>query len=347
MENLKVAIIGGGQVAETTHIPAYRDKEGIQIVSVVSRRYESAQAFAKKNNIPTYYTNVTDMLQAEKPDIVSVCTPNKYHYQHVREALEHHCHVICEKPPTISADDAIKLSQLAKEKNLVLAYNFQHRFAPETNLLHQKMEEEILGDVYYTKISAVRRSGVPGWGHFTNKELQGGGPLIDIGIHMVDCALFLLKFPTIYRVTAKMFSKIAPFKSEGSFGKWDPNKYEVEDSLFAFIELENGGLIELETSFALHIKPKSYLNVSFSGDKAGASLYPLEIYTDRAGELVTLYEYENTTNEDAKKKSIHSFIDHCTGKGNNSIVTGDEGYKVQTLIEALYRSAETGESVYL
>lgn len=347
MVQLKVAIIGGGQVAETAHIPAYQKREDIELVAVMSCDEQSAKEFAQRHEIPNVYTNSGEMLKIEQPDIVSVCTPNKFHYQYVIEALENGSHVFCEKPPSVSAEDAKKMYECAKKNDRILAYNFQHRFSDEALALRQSFCDGLLGDVYHTKVSALRRSGVPGWGNFINKEIQGGGPLIDIGIHMLDSALFVLGFPAIDKVTAKMYQKIGPYKSEGTFGKWDPTKYEVEDSLFGFIELKDGGLIQIETSFALQMKPKSVMNVQFFGDQAGATLYPAEIFKDDKGSLISLYQQEKSHETNISERSINSFVDHCLGDHSKTIATGLQGYQIQTLIESLYVSAETGESVYL
>lgn len=347
MEKLKVAIIGGGQVAETTHIPTYQKREDIELVAVLSRNEQNAKEFARRNNIPNAYINSDEMFKNEQPDIVSICTPNKYHFKYVIEALENGCHVFCEKPPSISAEEAKQMYQCARKNERILAYNFQHRFSDEASILRQSFSNRVLGDVYHTKVSALRRSGVPGWGSFINKETQGGGPLIDIGIHMLDSALFVLGFPEIDKVTAKMFQKIGPYKSEGTFGKWDPTKYEVEDSLFGFIELKDGGLIQIETSFALQMKPKSVMNIQFFGDQAGATLYPVEIFTDDKGSLVSLYKQEESKEVNTFERSINSFVNHCLGDDSETIATGLQGYQIQKIIESLYISAETGESVYL
>ncbi|GGC84369.1 oxidoreductase [Thalassobacillus devorans] len=345
MEKKKVAIIGGGQVAETKHISNYQDFDDIEIVAVLCRREASACAFAERNGIARAYTDLSDLLAVEKPDMVSVCTPNKFHLKHVTEALKSGSHVLCEKPPGISSQEAKAMHELAESRGLVLAYNFQHRVSEAALTLKEKVQEGMLGDVYYAKLSALRRSGVPGWGNFINKELQGGGPLIDIGIHMLDSAFFILGFPEVKKVTAKMFQKIGPFKEEGSFGSWNPDDYEVEDALFGFIELANGGLIQVDTSFALHMKQAKKLNIELCGDKAGATLYPLEIYTDDKGELVTLLEQESS--DDPERTAIHSFVRKCAGSTSEVIATGEEGYKVQQLVELLYKSAEQGETIYL
>lgn len=345
MEKKKVVIIGGGNIAGTAHIPYYQARQELEVVAIVGRNAERAQTFSEKHDIPRFYIDADEMYAAEKPDIVSVCTPNSLHYADVMKALENGCHVLCEKPPAISARDALDMHQTAVKNNLILAYNFLHRFAEDVKIVREKALSGLLGEIYVTKVQALRRSGIPGWGSFTNKELQGGGPLIDIGIHMLDSAMYVLDFPTVKKVTAKQFQKIGTQKSNGSFGEWDPEKYEVEDSLFGFIEFEGGNLLQIETSFALNIKEDSIMNATFYGDQAGATLFPAHIYTDENGKLKTLYQ-KGQADPDCQQKSMQAFVDKCSGK-DTMIADGEQGYIIQRIVEALYESAEKGESISL
>ncbi|KMT62933.1 Gfo/Idh/MocA family protein [Paenilisteria newyorkensis] len=342
----KVAIIGAGQVAEKVHAAYYKTRtQELELVAVVDPDAGRARDFAEQNGFARSYVDAAEMFEAEKPDMVSICTPNRFHFDNVMLALSHGAAVMCEKPPAMTANEAQQMRDLAAKQGLVLAYDFHHRFATDMREVKQAYADGVLGEVYMTKAKALRRSGVPGWGSFTNKALQGGGPLIDIGIHMLDAAMYVLDFPKVKKVTAKMFQKIGTKKSEGTFGTWDPAKYDVEDAVFAFIEFENGGLLQLETSFVLQMKEKAVLNVEFFGDEAGATLFPAEIYTDRAGELVTILKKE-TADEERHAKSMQAFVDRVLG-AEVMVADGEQGYQVQRLIEAIYESAEKGESVYL
>jgi predicted dehydrogenase len=341
----KVAIIGAGQVAEKVHVAHYQTREEIELVAVVDPNPDRVKEFAERNDIPRFYTDAEEMYAAEKPDIVSVCTPNRFHAENVLQAIANGCDVMCEKPPAISAAEAKKMKEAAESNHCLLAYDFHHRFADDVTILREKVKDGVLGDIYVTKAKALRRCGIPGWGSFTNKEVQGGGPLIDLGAHMLDAALYVLGFPKIEKVTAKMYQKIGTKKSKGTLGEWDPAKFEVEDSLFGFVELEGGRLLQIETSFALNIKEDSVMNVEFFGDQAGATLFPAQIYTDEGGELVSLLNRE-TADPNRHQKSMGAFVDRCLGK-DAMVADGNQGYVIQQLIEALYQSAEKGESVSL
>lgn len=201
---LRVAIIGAGQVADKVHASYYCTRNDLELVAVCDSRLSQAQALAEKYGNASVWDDPQAMLLAVKPDVVSVCSPNRFHYEHTLMALEAGCHVMCEKPPAMTPEQAREMCDTARKLGKVLAYDFHHRFALDTQQLREQVTNGVLGEIYVTTARALRRCGVPGWGVFTNKELQGGGPLIDIGIHMLDAAMYVLGFhlfsdPTVAR----------------------------------------------------------------------------------------------------------------------------------------------------
>ncbi len=339
----KVALIGAGQIAETVHAAYYKTQEELyNIVAVVDPRIEVGEAFAQRNAIKKAYTDMKEMLILEKPDIISVCTPNRFHYENVMLALEAGCHVFCEKPPAMTSAQALEMAEKALEQKVILAYDFQHRYSDETQMLKENID--ILGDIYFIDIMALRRSGVPGWGNFIDKKLQGGGPLIDFGIHLLDTTFYLLDYPEIASVQATSFQKIGPKKSKGTFGEWDPKKYTVEDAIFGIIELKNGGIIRINTSFALNIEKEKVFNIQLCGDEAGATLYPGKIYRDNEGQLQIIKEVSETL-ENIHFRSMAAFTDAVSGNKKAPIANAMQGYTIQRLIEVLYQAAESGEKI--
>lgn len=341
---LRVAIIGAGNIAERVHASFYHTCSDTHLVGICDNRPEQAQLLATKYGCEAF-DDVDTMLSTLRPDVVSVCSPNRFHHQHVLTALAAGCHVMCEKPPAMSPAEANEMRLAARKAKKVLAYDFHHRFALDVQLLREQVAAGTLGEVYVTTARALRRCGVPGWGVFTNKTLQGGGPLIDIGIHMLDAALFVLGFPAVKCVTAQSFQKLGTTKSNGQFGTWDPASYSVEDALFATLEFHNGGILRLETSFALNIPEQSIMNVQFCGDKAGATMFPAHIYQDDAGQLVTLMQRE-TADDLRHARSMAAFIDHVKGSPV-ALAEAEQGYEIQRLVQAIYDAAEQGVTVAL
>lgn len=342
---LRVAIIGAGQVADKVHASYYCTRNDLELVAVCDSRLSQAQALAEKYGNPQVWDDPQTMLRDAKPDIVSICSPNRFHYEHTLLALNAGCHVMCEKPPAMTPDEALDMCKTARRMGKVLAYDFHHRFALDTQILREQVMTGVLGEIYVTNARALRRCGVPGWGVFTNKELQGGGPLIDIGIHMLDAAMYVLGFPAVKRVIAHSYQRIGTRKNSGQFGEWDPATYTVEDSLFGTIEFHNGGILRLETSFALNIPEQSVMNVNFCGDLAGATLFPAQVYTDRDGTLDVLLQRE-MADDNRHYRSMEAFVNHVQGEPV-AIADAEQGVALQQLVAALYESAEKGMSVEL
>lgn len=346
MKKLKVAIIGAGQVARISHIPNYRSfKDEIEVVGISDTNLENAKNVAEEFQISGVYSNHIDMLDELKPDIVSVCVPNKFHCQIVCDALERDCNVLCEKPPAITVEEAVKMHNTAINNNRLLSFGFHFRHSADVAFLKEKINRGEFGDIYAARVQWNRRRGIPGWGNFTNKAVQGGGPLIDIGVHMLDLATYLMDYPIIDHVSATAHQRIGKRKGVGLMGDWDPDKFTVEDGIFGFIKFKNGASINLETTFALNIKEKDIRNVQLFGDKLGATVFPLETFGEDGNQLTNIsYPYHDT--EDLHYKSIANFVNTCLGKELLK-VTSEQAVYIQKLICALYESAESGKPVIL
>lgn len=191
MEKLRMAIIGSGQIAQVTHIPNYQLMGNVEIVGICDTRLEAAKTVAEKFGIEKYYDSHQEMLEEVQPDAVTICVPNKFHCQITLDALEAGCHVFCEKPPAITVEEAESMEKKAQEKGKLLSYGFHFRASEHVAFLKNRIKDGKMGEIYHTEVKWHRRRGIPGWGCFTNKEIQGGGPLIDIGAHMLDSALYL------------------------------------------------------------------------------------------------------------------------------------------------------------
>ncbi len=337
MKKLKVALIGAGQIARVSHIPNYKEMKEVTVAGICDTRLDSAKALAEQFAIPAWYDDHRRMLEEVKPDIVSVCVPNKFHCELTVDALRAGCHVLCEKPPALSGQEAELMERTAGEQGKLLSYGFHLRHGQAVSLLKNKIDRGELGRIYAVNASWMRRRGIPGWGCFTNREIQGGGPLIDLGAHVLDLALYLLDYPEVDYVCADMFDLIGRQGGTGFMGKWDAATFSVEDALFGYIRFRNGTVLRLDTTFAINMRDKDVRKVSIFGDKQGADLFPLEIYSGEDGEIWN-QQYPFEESEDLHKKELMQFVNACLGK-EELLVTGKQGSYVQRLIEKLYESA--------
>jgi len=344
MKKLRVGIIGAGGIATGAHIPNYlKCGEKVEIVAICDVVKEMADKAALEFKIPHVFSSYEEMFQSLQIDAVSICTPNKYHYPATMAALSEGCHVLCEKPPAMTAKEAEEMAIAAEKAGKILTYGFHFRHAPHVEALKRFIDGGELGEIYAARVTAMRRRGIPGWGVFTNKELQGGGPLIDIGVHMLDTALYLMGYPEPDTVFGVTYQKLGNKKGVGLMGTWDWENFSVEDMARGMITFKNGASILLETAFAANVEKHDVMNVSLMGDQGGADVFPLKIYQEKHDTLIDI------TPSHLPKKGWHElqlerFVDACL-EGTTPLSTGMQGVYLQKIINGLYESAEKGEAI--
>lgn len=346
MSKLRVGLIGAGGIARGAHIPGYlKCGDKVEITAIADVVKEKAEAVAAEFAIPHVYENYEDMLQEVELDAVSVCTPNKFHAAATIAALRANCHVICEKPPAMTVKETQQMAQAAEDAGKILTYGFHFRHAPQTEVLKRFIDAGELGEIYAANVLAVRRRGIPGWGVFTNKELQGGGPLIDIGVHMLDTALHLMGFPEPDTVLGVTYQKLGTRPGVGLSGEWDWQNFSIEDMARGMITFKNGASILLETAFAANVKEREVINVSLMGDGGGADLFPLNIYQEKHDTLIDVTP-SFLPERHHHEVEIERFVEACL-TGTTPLSTPREGIIVQQIIEGLYQSAASGKAIQL
>lgn len=324
----RVAAIGGGQIFETVHNKAIEVVEDAQLAAIVEvnpvRRGELEQLFP---NVKVY-DNIDAMIACEHITDAIVCVPNKFHCATTIKLLEAKINVLCEKPPAITSDEAKAMYETAKVNDVKLYYNFHLR---QIEGIEDLMDE--IKTSYHVDIKALRRRGIPGWGSFTNLDMQGGGALIDLGIHYLDLALFLLDEYQFDNVVSSMSNYIGKHESEGDFGSWDPAKFEVEN--FCSASLQGKQLVNLVTSFAHNMSEKNVYEITFYTTTGRIELLQQVKYdtTDQAREF-------GAGDFDQNQLRINSSINFLNGT-YTKMCDGYHGYKIQKIIEQIYTNARS------
>ena len=193
-KKLRVAFIGAGGIAGT-HMGYLAEMEDVELVAAADVVQASAEGRQEEYGMSAAYSDYKKMLKEIKPDAVSVCTPNGLHAPCSIAALNAGADVIVEKPMAMNAPQAQKMLEAARRNRRKLVIGFQYRFDPKTQYLKNAVEAGRLGTVVYARVQGLRRRGIPNWGVFGRKELQGGGPLIDIGVHMMEMAHYVMGSP--------------------------------------------------------------------------------------------------------------------------------------------------------
>ena len=206
MNKIKIGIIGTGGISNM-HAAGYLEDERCEVYAACDINENRVKEFAQKYNVQNVYTDHQEMLKLEELDAVSVCTWNNSHAAISINALRAGKNVLCEKPMAMNADEAKEMEKVAKETGKLLMIGFVRRFGNDAKILKDFIDDGFFGDIYYTKASYLRRNGSPG-GWFGDIKRSGGGPLIDLGVHVIDLVRYLCGKPKAITVTGVTFNKL-------------------------------------------------------------------------------------------------------------------------------------------
>lgn len=353
---IKVCIISCGMIANSAHIPAYRTFGNDFFISAVSDINEnSARETAKRHGIPNFYVNAEEMLEKEKPDLVSVCVPNCFHKEYTITALNAKANVLCEKPLAFRVSDAKEMFDTAKRNGKILMACQSMRFTPDRLAAKEYIDENGLGNIYYGDFSRVRRRGIPYWGTFHMKKISCGGAFVDIGVHMLDALLWLMGNPEIKSVNGTVMqnhkNELGSLTSSGaltgnvdSIRKFNPDEMDVEDFSCGTLKFKNGANVSFKVAWAANMPESS--DIRLTGDRAGIDLPSGKIYFGEDGEEIL-----------KPKKLIYNspFAGHIYIADNlrkvikgeaEPIVKPEETINTARIIEMFYKSAEIKREVY-
>jgi len=357
MEKWKVGIIGCGGICKGAHLHHYENDDRVEVVAVCDIIEERAQ-YLKDNYFPnaTVYTDYKELLKDESIKSVDICTPNYLHSIIAVAAFEAGKDVFTEKPDAVSVEEVLKMNNAAKKAGKTLMVMRNNRFNDASIVAKKMIEDGRLGEIYCGRCGWQRRRGIPGkGGWFTTKAQSGGGPLIDLGVHMIDLAIWLMGNPKPVSVTGTTYCKFANTDTSDSvnsdFGdKVSDGVYDVEDLAMGTIRFENGAQLQIEFSWASNIKKENRF-VELRGTKAGLTWtdatvddVKLEVYSEEFGHTNDLRVHAQTDWEHAK--NLKNFYDVVI-EGKEPCFRPEQGVDMIKILSAVYESAETGREVIL
>ncbi len=352
MKKVRIGIIGNGGICKGAHVNQYLKDDRVEIVALCDIIEERAQYF-KDNYFPDakVYTDYKELLKDETIDSVDICTPNYLHSIIAVAAFEAGKHVFCEKPDAIDVSEVLKMNAAAEKAGKTLMVMRNNRFATPSQYAKKYIEDGKMGEIYAGRCGWQRRRGIPGkGGWFTTKEQSGGGPLIDLGVHMIDLAIWLMGNPTPVSVSANTFCKFADNDTSDSvnsdFGdKNAEGTFDVEDLAMGMIRFDNGAVLQIEFSWASNIKVENRF-VELRGTKSGLTWRneELEFYTEDEGQLIDIKPVSGTQN--GHHANIKHYIDVLTN-GAEPCFKPQQGIDMIKILCAIYKSAETGKEVIL
>jgi predicted dehydrogenase len=329
------------------HLDGYLTHPQAKIKAICDINPQVLKQVGDRYGVEARYTSYEEMLDREPLDVVSIVTPNCFHKAMTEQALERGIHVLCEKPLGLNAEEAIAINQKSQEVGKRLMVNYSYRFKPRAVAIKKQIEAGTIGDIYSASCLWLRNkngfSQITPW--FSQKEMSGGGCLIDIGIHCLDKALWLMDFPepkSLLSTTHNEMCKLAARESGLAF--------EVEDTVEAFIKFANNASLILQVSWAANIPERNRIEFKLLGDKAG--IFEKNIKEAYEFEAETFYESQGISyhltiedvNEQLVPTSMYHFIEAIINDKPH-MADGKEAVKAMQIIDAIYQSAQTGQPV--
>jgi len=344
---LRVGVIGVG--IGRVHLRGYKLLPNVKVEAICDIDEERGKSAAKEFEVGKFYNDASKMFADPRIDAVSVCVPNDVHATLAVAAVKAGKHVICEKPIADTLANAQLIATAAteaQEAGKVFMMGMNNRYRGDTQVLRKFIDGGSLGQIYHAKCGWIRRIGIPGFGGwFTTKERSGGGPLIDLGVHVLDLTMYLMGNPVPVSASGITYAKFGP-RGEGTWSWGAPvdgstRTFDVEDFAAGFVKFDNGATLAIEASWASHIKQELFYS-NLLGTEGGADLEPLTIYRTEHGVPIDIKPAFPAIN--GHEAEIAHFVD-CIATGSTPISTAEQGLHVLQILDAMYRSSDTGREV--
>jgi predicted dehydrogenase len=331
MEKIRILLTGLGGIAQVVHLPILSKMDNVEIAGVCDIDRSKTKTIAEKYNLKNSFTSLDEMLEAVPADCLVVTSPNSMHKEQAIKGLQKGLNVLVEKPLARNYEEASAIVDAAKKSKKLLMVGMNNRFRPEVMMQESFVSAGEIGEVFYIKTGYLKkRSTAEKWS--VKKTESGGGVFMDLGIVILDIALWMMKFPKIKSVSAVNFNH--SFK-------------DVEDSSFVLLRFENGSTVSIETSWTLHrANDMFYCNVY--GREGSSSINPLRIYKNMHDTLVnvTPVKIEKPTNlfKRTYEYELNNFVTSVLN-GKPSLSDGSEALDRMKIVDAVYESAKAGKEI--
>lgn len=344
----RVGIIGCGAIANEMHLPNWQElenEERIELVGVCDIIEERAVQAKEKYGAKKVFLGYDKMLKEDQYDIIDVCTQNRVHCPAAAAALNAGANVLVEKPMAMNAAECEQMIAAAKAGRRKLMVAQHMRFESSAEKLKGIVERGDLGQIYTASAKYLRRRGIPGWGKFHLKKESLGGPLIDIGVHMMDLCIWLMGCPKPVAASGKVYRMFGdrPDLCNADWGRpFKPEEFDVEDYATALVRFEKGVTMQVECSWAANIPDEIY-GISVLGDKAGIATEPLGVY-GYYNDTLTSMKFDWLPKQEGHRMEIRHFV-QCLEENLPVRVQPVESLRVQKIIDAIYESSAKNKEI--
>lgn len=331
MSKTRVLISGVGGIAQIAHLPIISKMADVEITGVCDIDRSKAKSVAQKYGVKNFYYSFDEMINSAEADCIVITAPTNLHKEQAVKGFEKGLNVMVEKPLSRNYDEAAAVVNAAKKSKKILMVGMNNRFRPDIMMQESFVSAGELGEIFYIKTGFLRRrSTVEKWS--VNKNESGGGVFIDLGIVLLDIALWLLKFPKVISVNAVNYYHT--FK-------------DVEDSSFVMLRFANNATVTIETSWSLH-RENDLFYCNVYGKEGSANINPLSIYKQMHGTLVNVTPLKMEKPANVFKRTYEYELAHFFNSVMNdkpALSDGTEALERMKIVDAVYRSAKTGKEI--
>lgn len=341
-DSVRVGVVGLGM--GHVHLQHYMKCSNAKVQAICDQNEQLLKKCTGEFSVPQAFSNFDEFIQKAEIDAVSLVVPNFLHKPMTLAALDKGWHVMCEKPMAMSTAEAVEMREKVRATGRKFMIHFNQRFRAEHQFFKSIIESGKLGDVYYASAGWRRMRGMPrfgGW--FGQKKMSGGGPLIDLGVHMLDLTRWLIGSPKAVTVSASTFAHIGQ-----SLAKVQNKEFDVEDLASALIRFDNGSTLALEVSWALNFEEREKVYMELSGTKGGLS----SVTYDYKDKQVCIFREENgamvKTVPIMYPPSMETAQEHfinCILEDKEPVSSATDGVEIMRLLDAIYESARIGREV--
>jgi predicted dehydrogenase len=342
---LRVGVVGLG-AGSFLHAEPFSKLPNARLQAFCDQSPVLLDQFAAQYSVPQKFTDFDRFIDEAEIDLVALAVPNFLHKPMTLAALDRGLHVICEKPMAMDTAEAVEMREKVRASGKKFMVHFNQRFRAEHQYFREIIKEGKLGEVYYASAGWRRMRGMPklgGW--FGQKKMSGGGPLIDLGVHMLDLTRWLIGSPRAVTASASTYAHIGR-----SLALAADKQFDVEDLASALIRFDNGSTLALEVSWALNFEEREKIYMELSGTRGGLSNITYDykdtttcIFREEDGAMVKTVplKYPQTF----QNAQAH-FVD-CILNDHEPVAGADDGVEIMRLLDAIYESARRGREVEL
>ena len=257
----KLGFLGVGWIGRNRMEMIARKGAG-EVTYIADTAVQNAEEALKSAPQATQVHSLEAMLQEAAVDGIVIATPSAFHAEQSELALEAGKAVFCQKPLGRNTEETKRVVEAARRNNKLLGVDLSYRYTQAMQQVYNVVQSGELGHVYAIELVFHNAYG-PDKAWFYEPKLSGGGCVIDLGVHLVDLALWAMNFPKLKQVQSQLFSKGKPIgMAEG----------KVEDYATASISLDGNTHVQLSCSWNLPAGQEAIISATFYGTEGGVAM---------------------------------------------------------------------------